>query len=335
MEADPRETPKRRWWRRLPARLDRVSSQMGQTLRTRLRFGQLAGEELYDELFELLLASDCGVSMAEDLVEGLREQTARQRLRTSDQLLAALRQQMLAQMEGLDRELSLVGTPCVWLVAGVNGSGKTTTVAKLATRLQQQGLSCLVAASDTFRAAAIDQLRRMVAPSGAEVVAHQQGADPAAVVFDAIAAARARGRDVVLVDTAGRLHTKDNLMQELGKIRRVVAGQLPGQPAESLLVLDAYVGGNAIAQARVFGEVVEATGLVVTKLDGSARGGYLLQVERELRIPVKLIGFGEDRSDLADFDPAAYVDRLLADDEAAGSGQRAGISAVPPEVDFG
>ncbi len=318
MEADPKGGSQRRWWRRLPARLDRISSHMGHTLRGRLRFGQLAGEELYEELFELLLTSDCGVPMAEAMVQGLREQASRERLHSSDQLLAALRGQMLAQLERPDRELSLAGAPCVWLVAGVNGSGKTTTVAKLAARLQGQGISCLVAASDTFRAAAIDQLRRMVAPTGAEVVAHQPGADPAAVVFDAIAAARARGRDMILIDTAGRLHTKANLMQELGKIRRVVAGQLEGQPVESLLVLDAYVGANAIAQARGFGEVVGATGLVVTKLDGSARGGYLFQVERELGLPVKLIGVGEGSSDLADFDPAAYVDRLLADDEAAG-----------------
>ncbi len=293
---------------------------MGHTLRTRLGRGQLAGEELYEELFELLVSSDCGVPMAEDLVHGLRERAGRERLRSPEQLLAALRQEMLEQLDGRNRELSLSGSPCVWLVAGVNGSGKTTTIAKLAARLQRQGLTCLVAASDTFRAAAIDQLRKMVAPTGAELVAHQPGADPAAVVFDAIAAARARGRDVILVDTAGRLHTKDNLMQELGKIRRVVEGQLAGQPAEALLVLDAYVGANAIAQARVFGEVVGATGLVVTKLDGSARGGYLFQVERELGLPVKLIGLGEHVDDLADFDARDYVDRLLADDEVESPG---------------
>jgi len=290
---------------------------MGHTLRSRLRRGQLAGEQLYDELFELLLASDCGVSMAETLVEGLRSRAAKERLRTSEQLMSALREVMLEQLSGRNRDLSLVGSPSVWLVAGVNGSGKTTTIAKLAARLQAQGVTCLVAASDTFRAAAIEQLRRMIVPTGAELVAHQPGADPAAVVFDAIAAARARGREVVLVDTAGRLHTKENLMQELGKIRRVVAGQIEGQPAEALLVLDAYVGANAIAQARAFGEVVGATGVVLTKLDGSARGGYVFQVERELSLPVKLIGLGEGQQDLEDFDPESYVDRLLADEVTA------------------
>ncbi len=304
-----------RWWLRIPARLDRVGGTMGRQLRTRLRRGQLADEDLYEELFELLLATDCGVPMTEILVSRLRERAAKGRLRSADQLLAALKEEMLAQLGGPSRELSLSGSPCVWLVAGVNGSGKTTTIAKLARRLQAQGTKCLVAASDTFRAAAIDQLRRMVEPTGAELVAHQAGADPAAVVFDAIAAARARGRDVVLVDTAGRLHTKDNLMQELRKIRRVVSGQIPDQPAEALLVMDAYVGANAIAQARAFGEVVGATGLVLTKLDGSARGGYVFQVERELGLPVKLVGLGETVSDLEDFDPVAYVDRLLADDD--------------------
>jgi len=305
--------PRPRWWRRLPGRLDRVGSGLGHQLRGRLSLGRGAGEEVYEEVFELLLASDCGVAISEDLVAGMRQRATRERLRDSSQLLTALREEMESQLAGRDRELGLAGAPCVWLVAGVNGSGKTTTIAKLAWRLRAQGVTPLVAAADTFRAAAIDQLRRMVEPTGAEVVAHQPGADPAAVVFDAIAAARARGREVVLVDTAGRLHTKDNLMQELGKIRRVVAGQLPGQPAESLLVLDAYVGANAIAQARSFGEVIGATGLVLSKLDGSARGGYVFQVERELRLPVKLVGVGEGIGDLEDFDPKAYVEGLLAD----------------------
>ncbi|MHB1524833.1 MAG: signal recognition particle-docking protein FtsY [Candidatus Dormibacteria bacterium] len=305
--------PKSRWWRRIPGRLDRVGSGLGHQLRSRLSLGRGAGEEVYEEVFELLLASDCGVAIAEDLVAGLRLRASKERLRDSSQLLGALRLEMEAHLAGRNRDLALTGAPCVWLVAGVNGSGKTTTIAKMAWRLRAQGMTPLVAAADTFRAAAIDQLRRMVAPTGAEVVAHQPGADPAAVVFDAIAAARARGREVVLVDTAGRLHTKENLMQELGKVRRVVAAQLPDQPAESLLVLDAYVGANAIAQARSFGEVIGATGLVLTKLDGSARGGYVFQVERELGLPVKLVGVGEGIEDLQDFDPEAYVEGLLAD----------------------
>jgi fused signal recognition particle receptor len=274
---------------------------------------------LYEAIFELLLASDCGVRIAEELVEGLRERAARQGLRDAAPLLAALREEMVARLGGADRELSLVGEPAVWLVAGVNGSGKTTTVAKLAARLMGQGLTPLIAAADTFRAAAIDQLRTMAARTGTEVVAHQLGSDPAAVVFDALAAARARGRDVVLVDTAGRLHTKHNLMQELAKIRRVINSQQAGQPAEALLVLDAYVGANALTQARAFVEVVGATGLVLTKLDGSARGGYVFQVEGELGVPVKLVGVGEGVDDLADFDPESYLDALLQQGEIESS----------------
>ncbi|MGA9776205.1 MAG: signal recognition particle-docking protein FtsY [Candidatus Dormiibacterota bacterium] len=305
-----------RWWRRLPRRLDRLGSGLGHQLRSRLARGG-SDQATLDEIFELLVASDCGAAMAEELVEGLRRRAARDRLRDPAQLLAGLRAEMEAKLADRNRELTLGGEPSVWLVAGVNGSGKTTTVAKLAARLKAQGLNPLVAAADTFRAAAIDQLRRLVEPMGVEVVAHRPGADPAAVVFDALAAAVARGRDVVLVDTAGRLHTKDNLMQELAKVKRVIAAQLPGQPQEALLVLDAYVGANALAQARSFSEVIGATGLVLTKLDGSARGGYVFQVERELGVPVKLVGLGEAPEDLEDFDPALYVEALLADEPGA------------------
>ena len=309
--ADVEATPRRRWWRRLPGRLDRVGSGLGQQLR--LRLGRGAGDEIYDEIFELLLASDCGVQVSEELVDGLRERARKEGLREPGPLLAALREEMDARLEGVNRELSLTGSPAVWLVTGVNGSGKTTTVAKLAVRLKNQGLTPLIAAADTFRAAAGDQLRILAEWSGVEVVGHQPGADPAAVVFDAIAAAKARGREVVLVDTAGRLHTKQNLMQELGKIRRVISGQLAGQPSESLLVLDAYVGANALAQARAFGEVAGATGVVLTKLDGSARGGYVFQIEAELKLPVKLVGLGEGLEDLGDFEPESYLDALLSE----------------------
>ncbi len=306
-----------RWWRRIPGRLDKVGSGLGQQLRTKLSLGRGAGGDPYEEIFELLLSSDCGVRVAEELVEGLRERASRQKLREAGPLLEALREEMAGRLSGFSRELSLVGEPAVWLVAGVNGAGKTTTVAKLAARLQGQGMTPLIAAADTFRAAAIDQVRALAAKTGTEVVGHQLGSDPAAVVFDAVAAAQARGREVVLVDTAGRLHTKNNLMQELGKIRRVIGSQQEGQPVETLLVLDAYVGANALSQARAFGEVIGATGLVLTKLDGSARGGYVFQVERELGVPVKLIGVGEGLDDLADFDPSSYLDALLEDGGAA------------------
>ncbi|MGC1183877.1 MAG: signal recognition particle-docking protein FtsY [Candidatus Dormiibacterota bacterium] len=308
------EASRRRWWKRVPGRLDRVGSGLGQQLRSRLTIGRGLGDEIYEEIFEMLLAGDCGVAIAEELVEGLRQRASQQRLRDASALLAELRQEMEARLGAAQRDLSLSGDPAVWLVAGVNGAGKTTTVAKLAARLKAQGLTPLIAAADTFRAAAIDQLRLLAARSGTEVVAHQIGSDPAAVVFDALAAAKARGREVVLVDTAGRLHTKYNLMQELGKIRRVISAQQAGQPVETLLVLDAYVGANALPQARAFGEAVQPTGLILTKLDGSARGGYVFQVEGELGVPVKLVGVGEDLDDLADFDPTAYLGAILEEE---------------------
>ncbi len=311
--SDPEGGRRPRWWRRLPRRLDRLGSGLGHQLRARLAHGAVDAATL-EEIFELLVASDCGAPMAEELVQGLRERAERERLREPAELLAGLRSEMESKLVGRNRELRLGGAPGVWLVAGVNGSGKTTTVAKLAARIKAQGLTPLVAAGDTFRAAAQDQLRRLVEPLGVDVVGHRPGADPAAVVYDAMEAARARRRDLVLVDTAGRLHTKDNLMQELAKVRRVIAASIPDQPEESLLVLDAYVGANALAQARAFSEVIGATGVVLTKLDGSARGGYVFQVERELDLPVKLVGTGEGADDLDDFDPAAYVSALLADE---------------------
>lgn len=315
------ETPRRgRWWRRIPGKLDRVGSGLGQQLRARFSLRRGVGEDVYEEIFELLLASDCGVEIAEALVEGARERAGEQKLRDSEGLLAALREVMAARLAGLDRALSLSGGPAVWLVAGVNGAGKTTTIAKLAARLQAQGVKPLIAAGDTFRAAAIEQLRSLAERSSTEMVAHQLGSDPGAVVFDAIVAARARGRDLVLVDTAGRLHTRHNLMQELAKVRRVIGAQEVGQPIETLLVLDAYVGANALSQARTFAEVAGATGIVLTKLDGSARAGYVFQVEQELGVPVKLVGVGEGLDDLADFDPGAYLDALLGAAGAAEGG---------------
>ncbi len=299
---------RRPWWRRRPGRLERVGAGLRLPI---LGGGRGVDEGLFEEVFEGLVGADCGVVVAEQLLAGLRQEAARRRLKTQEELLAILRQELRARLERGDRQLSLRGAPAVWLVAGVNGSGKTTTVAKLAARLRGQGLAPLIAAADTFRAAAIDQLRLLAERADADLVAHQLGSDPAAVVFDALAAARARGRQVALIDTAGRLHTKHNLMEELVKIRRVVAAQGQEQPAEALLVLDAYAGANALPQARAFAEAIGATGVILSKLDGSARGGYLFQVEAELNVPVKLIGSGEGLADLEDFEPEAYLDLLL------------------------
>jgi fused signal recognition particle receptor len=235
----------------------------------------------------------------------------REKLSDGAAAIAALKAEILGVMEVYDRSLNLKTIPSVVLVVGVNGSGKTTTIGKLAYRLREEGRTSLIAAADTYRAAAIDQMRVWADRAGTDIVAHQPGADPGAVVYDAIQAAQARRVDVVLIDTAGRLHTKVNLMAELGKVRRVVERLIPEAPQEVLLVVDATTGMNAMRQAQAFHETTTLTGLVITKLDGSARGGTLLAVEEQLRVPVKLVGLGEGLDDLNVFDPAAYLDALF------------------------
>jgi fused signal recognition particle receptor len=269
---------------------------------------QPPGPEFYEALEAALIESDVGVAVTAHLVDALRER------REKDP--AALRAALRGLMRGLVGDpapLRLDASPAAVLVLGVNGTGKTTSIAKLAHRLRGEGRSVLLAAADTFRAAAIDQLVTWGRRVGAEVVSHAPGADPAAVVFDAAQAVRARGIDVLIVDTAGRLHTKVNLMEELKKINRVLSRELPQAPVERLLVLDASTGQNAIQQARLFHEAVTVTGLILAKLDGSAKGGAVLAIGKELGLPVKLVGTGEGLDDLAPFDPVAYVDALLPD----------------------
>lgn len=241
----------------------------------------------------------------------LREEAAAAHLRSPDDALRYLKQALLEQMSARDRDLRLDGRPAVVLVVGVNGSGKTTTVAKLAHRLHQAGRRPLIAAADTFRAAAIDQLQLWGARAQTDVIAHQPGSDPGAVVYDAIQAARARGRDVVLADTAGRLHTRRDLMEELRKVERVVRRLDPTGPQEVLAVLDAHIGQNSAQQVKQFGEALQLTGLVVSKMDGTARAGVVLGIEEELQVPTKLVGIGEGLDDLNFFDPARYLDAVL------------------------
>lgn len=263
-------------------------------------------DEAWDEIEEALIRADVGVRATEKIVERLRQKGV-----GPAQLMDALRTELVAILERGDREFSFSPDgPSVWLVVGVNGSGKTTSIAKLAARLSHEGRRATLAAADTFRAAAIDQLESWAERVGMHVVRHQPGADPSAVVFDAIEHARARGIDVVIVDTAGRLHTKSNLMDELSKIKRVAERQA-GPVQEVLLVLDATVGQNGIAQARTFREAVEVTGVLLTKLDGTARGGIVVAIQEELGVPVKAVGIGEGLDDLESFDPEVFVDALL------------------------
>ena len=281
-----------------------------------LRAGRI-DQTTWDSLEEALIRADVGVATADALLADLRAKVESKELRSGDDLLAALGQSIRELLETADtRALRFDGkdgAPDVWLIVGVNGVGKTTTIGKLARRETAGGHSVLLAAGDTFRAAAADQLALWAERTGTEIVSGAEGGDPSAIVFDAVQRAAARGNDLVLADTAGRLHTKTNLVEELKKIRRV-ADRDPGNVTEVLLVLDATTGQNALAQARQFTEAVEVTGIVLTKLDGTAKGGIVIAVQRELGLPVKLVGLGEGPDDLVDFDPDEFVDALLAGD---------------------
>jgi fused signal recognition particle receptor len=267
-------------------------------------------DALWEELEELLIGADLGAVMAADFVNRGREEVMYGTVTRAAQLRPVLRRFLLDTL-GPARPLALDAHPSVILVLGVNGSGKTTTCAKLAASLKADGRHVMLAAADTFRAAAIEQLETWGQRIDVEVVRQAAGSDPAAVVFDAVKAAMARSVDALIVDTAGRLHTKSNLMDELGKLKRVVQRQIPGAPHESLMVLDAPTGQNGFAQAKVFHEAVGLTGVALTKLDGTAKGGIVVRIVRELKLPVTLIGVGERVDDLQSFDPARFVDALV------------------------
>ena len=267
-------------------------------------------EELLEELEELLITSDVGVNATEEIIERLREQIKDGRLKEKDQVIGALKE-ILTDMIGEGGELELTTTPSIILVIGVNGAGKTTSIGKISNRLIKKGKRVVVAAADTFRAAAIDQLGVWCERSGAEIVKQNEGSDPAAVVYDAISYAKKRKADVLIIDTAGRLHNKTNLMNELAKINRVIDKECPGAARENLLVLDATTGQNAILQAKEFRQAAEITGLVLNKLDGTAKGGIVISIKNELNIPVKFIGVGEKIDDMQEFKADEFVEALF------------------------
>ena len=268
-------------------------------------------EALWDELEELLISADVGMSTTAKLITRVRERAGRERLMEGPQICTALKEEMVAMLKvDTSGEALASSGPQVILVVGVNGTGKTLSIAKLAHSFKEQGKRVIMAAADTFRAAAIDQLRILGQRVGAEVICHQPGADPGAVVFDSLEAARARHADVVIIDTAGRLHTKFNLMEELKKIKRVISRSDPQAPHEVLLVLDATTGQNGLKQARYFTEAVGVTGVFLAKLDGTAKGGIVLAICDELKIPVLFIGTGEALDDLAPFDAQTFVEAL-------------------------
>lgn len=298
---------------KLSAGLARTRDQLVGGLRSILA-GRRLSEELLKEIRQRLIAADVGVRATEVLVAGLEEAWKKGQIEKGEDVLAYLKKQMAGLWPAEDRELKFADQgPTVILVCGVNGSGKTTSIAKLARAMQEQGRSVLLAACDTFRAAAVEQLEIWAQRLGVEVVKGRQGGDPAAVAFDAAQAAVSRGVDVLIVDTAGRLHTQEHLMRELGKIRNVLGKKIPGAPHEVLLVVDATTGQNAIQQARVFTAATAVTGIFLAKLDGTARGGIVVAIRQELGIPVKFVGVGERPEDIEPFDPERFVEAMFAE----------------------
>ena len=296
--------------------LKKTRDNMAQQMDSLFKSFKKVDEELFEELEEILIMADVGMLTSERICEELRERVKKQKITDPEEVRDLLREIIAELLEG-DQTLHLSSQPSIILVIGVNGVGKTATIGKLANQLRGEGKKVILAAGDTFRAAAGEQLQIWAERSKTEIVRHAEGADPAAVVFDAIAAAKARHADVVIVDTAGRLHNKKYLMDELAKISRVIKRELPDADEEVLLVLDATTGQNAVNQAREFKNAAGITGIVLTKLDGTAKGGVVISIMEELEVPVKYIGVGEQMDDLQPFDSAAFAKALFEGGEAA------------------
>ena len=268
-------------------------------------------EDFYDDLEEILILSDVGVNTAEKIIAGMRKLTWERRFRKGEEARAGLIELLEKMLGGENRGLKLETKPSVILMVGVNGVGKTTTIGKLANQYVQEGKKVLLCAGDTFRAAAAEQLEIWSKRSGSEIVRHEEGSDPAAVVFDAISAGKARNSDVIIIDTAGRLHNKQNLMNELSKIRRIIDRELPESDVETLMVLDATTGQNGLIQAKEFLDSAGLTGIVLTKLDGTAKGGIVFAISEELQLPVRYVGVGEGIDDLIPFNPKTFTEALF------------------------
>ncbi len=294
-------------------RLSKTRTAIATSLSSVLSFGRKIDDQLLDELEETLIKDDIGVETTERLISELRQAYKDRKIAQSEEIIPFLKEHMKTYWPAQDRALRTAPTgPTVILVAGVNGTGKTTSIAKLAYMFNRDKKKVIVAACDTFRAAAVEQLTIWADRIGVQIVKHQSGSDPAAVAFDACEAAVSRNVDILILDTAGRLHTKKDLMLQLTKIRDVVAKKIPGAPHEVLLVLDGTTGQNAISQAQLFTESVNVTGIFLAKLDGTARGGIVIAIKDALNIPVKFVGLGEHPEDIAEFDPASFVEALFA-----------------------
>jgi fused signal recognition particle receptor len=301
---------------KLKGALKKTAQVLNTDVRTLFVPGRQIDNEFLQEMEEKLLQSDIGVANVDKILLEVRERWRLGKIKNAEDCLAVIKEELLAGWESADqRELKFSPSgPTVILVAGINGAGKTTSIAKLAWLLKNEmGKKVMVCASDTFRAAAVDQLTIWADRIGVEIIKHKMGADPAAVAYDACDAAKSRGADVLIVDTAGRLHTQEHLMRELTKIRDVVAKKIAGAPHEALLVLDATTGQNAVLQAKNFGQAIGITGIILAKLDGTAKGGVVLAIRDQLKIPVKFIGLGETPQDIETFDPKRFVDALFGE----------------------
>ena len=309
-DEEDEEEDKVSFWEKLKSGLAKTKSALFGSVHDMLSNFVRVDEDLLEELEELLIMSDIGVAATEEIIEELRERIKDGRLKEKDQVIDTLKE-ILSEMIGEHQPLVLETTPSVVLVIGVNGAGKTTSIGKISKRLRLSGKKVVVAAADTFRAAAIDQLEVWCQRAKVDIVKQQEGSDPAAVVFDAISAAKKKQADVLIIDTAGRLHNKQNLMNELAKINRVIDRELPGASRENLLVLDATTGQNAVIQAKEFSKAAQITGITLNKLDGTAKGGIVISIKQELGIPVKFIGVGEKIDDMQEFDAKQFIDALF------------------------
>ena len=306
------DAPKKSWFQRLTDGLKKTGQNISDRMEEMLKGYAKIDEDLFMDLEDILVGADLGVEMTMSVVDELRERVRTGGIKDPTEITGVLKEILIERMNSVDRGEAIGETsPSVVLVVGVNGVGKTTTIGKVAANLKNEGKKVLMVAADTFRAAAVDQLKEWSKRAGVDIIAQPEGSDPASVVFDAIASAKAKGYDVLLCDTAGRLHNKKNLMNELGKIYRIIEREMPNAKLMTLLVVDATTGQNALLQAKEFNSFTNLDGLVITKLDGSAKGGVVFPLQYELKIPVKLIGVGEGIEDLKAFDATEFVEAIF------------------------
>ncbi len=296
---------------KLKAGLSKTKESVSSKIEDVLKSFKAIDEDLFEELEEVLIMADLGVATSCDIIDSLRSRAKEKKLTQSDELKTELKEILVEILTRSENTVKMEGSPAVIMVIGVNGVGKTTSIGKLAYKYNRMGKKVVIAAADTFRAAAIEQLQVWAERADAEIIKQQEGSDPAAVIYDAISAAKKRSADVLLCDTAGRLHNKKNLMEELKKIYRIIDKELPGSSKEVLLVLDATTGQNAVQQAKEFKDAADITGIILTKLDGTAKGGIVFAVKNEYDIPVKLIGLGESADDLEDFNAVDFVNAIF------------------------